>query len=520
MSDQLQNRETRPVFGMPVIPPDSGAGRSSVPLSFFGDTTINGPVVGRDLNVTNIVNSDSAARAEADYLFAVADVHSYWRNQYILGPASSLASPFIPTDSAALMRCFTDAAGATAGPARRLVALPDAINLYRRVLLLGGPGAGKSSYLQYLALAETGPRTTAARLPVLVDLNAWDSSGPFLPFVQAFLRDPPNPAPPAAPFHVVSPWLAEQIDTYLQTGRVLLLLDGLNELPPVDPAAESARRVALRDFFAAYPQPRAVVTCRMLDYAGELDSAGFQQVLLDPWTVEQMASYLQGRGAADLLTRLHAGDPLLLSLGQVPFLLYMLTELAANTPPPAPGVPDQLASGSALFRRFMDLLLEWATQKDEANARLFPRRAVLDALARLEAAMQAAGYRGTAVPHAWAVGRLPDPAALFGGLPPPGNLRGDPRDHLLDFGCAATILDTPATRATVRFWHLAHQDYFSALAAPATPVGPLVPADDEVHSLAAALAPQPAAAIQAILQGGDPRAPLVAAKALIQAGGG
>lgn len=127
------------------------------------------------------------------------------------------------------------------------------------------------------------------------------------------------------------------------------------------------------------------------------------------------------------------------------------------------------------------------------------RRAVLDALTRLAAAMQAAGYHGTAVQHTWATDHLPDPAALFGGLPPPGNLRGDPRDHLLDFGCAATILDTTATRATVRFWHLAHQDYFSALAASAVPAGPLRPAADEVNSLAAALAPQPAVAIQAIL---------------------
>ncbi|MDQ2807068.1 MAG: hypothetical protein M3Z04_09200, partial [Chloroflexota bacterium] len=408
---------------------------------------------------------------------------------------------------------------AAGGPVRRPVALPAAINSYRRVLLLGGPGAGKSSYLQYLALAETASAAGTARLPVLVDLNAWDS-GPFLPFVQAFLRDPPNPAPPEAPVHIVSPWLAEQLAAYLQAGRVLLLLDGLNELPPADAAGESVRQKALQAFFAAYPHPRAVVTCRMLDYADELATAGFQQVLLDPWTVEQMVVYLQGRGAVDLLARLRAGDPLLLSLGQVPFLLYMLTELAANTPPPAPDAPDPLASGSALFRCFMDLLLEWATQKDEANARLFPRRAVLDALARLAAAMQAAGCRGTTVAHDWAFDHLPAPAALFGGLPPPGNLRGDARDHLLDFGCAATILDTPATRATVRFWHLAHQDYFSALAQPAVPSGPLLPAADEVNSLAAALAPQPAAAIQAILQGGDPRAPLVAAKALIQAGGG
>ena len=226
-----------------------------------------------------------------------------------------------------------------------------------------GRGPAKSSYLQYLALVETAAPVTTARLPLLVDLNAWDSSGSFLSFVQAFLRDPPNPAPPEAPVLVVSPWLADRLEGYLQAGRVLLLLDGLNELPQVGATGASARQAALQAFFAAYPHLRAVVTCRMLDYGDELATAAFQPVLLDPWTVEQMALYLQGCGAPGLLARLQAGDPLLLSLGQVPFLLYMLTELAANTPPPVPGAPDPLASGSALFRRFMDLLLEWATKK-------------------------------------------------------------------------------------------------------------------------------------------------------------
>ena len=37
------------------------------------------------------------------------------------------------------------------------VSLTDAISTYRRVILLGKPGSGKSSYLQYLALQATRP---------------------------------------------------------------------------------------------------------------------------------------------------------------------------------------------------------------------------------------------------------------------------------------------------------------------------------------------------------------------------
>ncbi|MDQ2808181.1 MAG: hypothetical protein M3Z04_14895, partial [Chloroflexota bacterium] len=116
MSGQPQQAPTaamRSEFGMPPAQPPNAGGS----LNFFG-TTITGPVIAGDQIITTnigqvigrdqiIMTGDSAARAEADYLFAVADVYSYWRNQYILGPASSPASPFIPTDSAALVRRFT-----------------------------------------------------------------------------------------------------------------------------------------------------------------------------------------------------------------------------------------------------------------------------------------------------------------------------------------------------------------------------------------------------------------------------
>ncbi len=509
---------TRPDF---VVPPGQGGGTSAgggATYEFFGPTVINAPVAGGDQYITA-----GHGDAERAYLFQVADVYRIWRNQYILGPASAQSSPFITTDTAALVRRLV------AGPARgslvrRPVALAGAINLYRQVLLLGKPGAGKSSYLQYLALQCTDPAAGLGLLPVLVDLSDYDADGgpdpvpPLLDFFRGFLRNPPNLAPPEAPIHVESPWLADALEDYLQQGRILLLLDGLNELAPAAPDRTTARRAALQAFFAAYPRVRTVVTCRQLDYTGALDSMGFQTVLLDPWTIAQMTAYLQERGDAFLLARLQAGDALISSLGQIPFLLYMLSELSANYPPPADATtPSYLSSQSALFGQFMELLLDWATLKDRANAALFPRQVVVAGLARLAAAMQVAGYRGTPVPRDWAGQQVaPDPATLFAGVPP-GGLVGDPRGHLIDFGCEATILDAPATGATVHFWHLTHQDYFAALLAP--PGTALTPAADDLHTLAAAVAPQPAAAIGAVLQQPDPRAPLVAAKALLAVGG-
>lgn len=512
MGSQVQQAtDVRPDF---VLPAAAAGGASGAVFQFFGPTVISGPLAAGN---QTIVQGGGDGRQEHAYLFAVGNVYSRWRNQYKLGAASPAASPFIPPDTALLLgRSGDDPARA----GRRPLDLPTALDRYGRVLLLGGPGAGKTSCLQYLALDQAARPAETAYLPVLVDLNAWDDSGPFLDFVQAFLRNPPNPAPPEPPVHISNPWLADNLDSYLRAGRVLLLLDGLNELPSSPEAAVPARRAALQRFFLTYAGARVVIACRLLDYGGDLDAPalGFQPLLLDPWRLDQMLTYAEGRGNPALLSRLRAADPLILSLGQVPYLLYMIAEVFDNAPAD-PALPDPLASGSALFGRFVEQLLDWATTRDEADALLFPRAAVRAALARLAAAMQAAGYRGSAVAHQWAVDHL-DAAELFGGLPAPGNLRRDPRDHLLDFSCAATILDTPATRATVRFWHLTHQDYFQALAAVPPSGGALLGANDEVNSLAAALAPDPHAAISALLQSGDPRASLVAARALITAGVG
>ncbi|HMA38266.1 MAG TPA: NACHT domain-containing protein [Chloroflexia bacterium] len=492
-------------------------------LTLSGYVAVQGPIITGDVTLA----VPQAAQQEDEYLQALAAVYSYWRTEYIPGSAQG-PRPFMPGDTD-LMQRRRAALRPAADPAsdilcRRPVALLDAITLYPRLLLLGGPGAGKTSYLQYLALQWTAPAPPVrGLLPVLVDLSAWDDLGPFPDFVAAFLRDPPNPDPWPTRY-VASPWLAEGLDPYLRAGRLLLLIDGLNELPGALGPKGAARREHLQAFFRQYPAVRAVVTCRTLDYHNELDLAGFQTVVVDPWSEAQIAHYLQHVGADLLLARLQARDEVLLSLGRVPALLQMLIDLAADYRPPAAAAaaPSFLTSESALFKALVDRLLEWAAARDQDAARLFPRQVVIAALARLAGAMRAAGYRGTPVAHAWAVAHLAgDPQALLAGVPAPAHLPDDPRQVLLDFGCEATILDTPATRTTVRFWHLTHQDYFAALAlqqtGPALPAG--APLPDEVARLAAVMAPHPEVTVADLLASGQPRAALLAGQILVSAGG-
>jgi hypothetical protein len=491
-----------------------------------GDASFFGPVAARDQYFI-----DSERTEERDYLAQVADVHRRWTNEYIIGSASAIASPFVPPDTATvpgpeeLYSLIARPGPAHVGRgSRRPIDILSAINLHRRVLLLGRPGSGKTSYLQYVSLRFTDPQESRDLLPVLVDLSAYGGTEPFLEFIKSFLNEAPNPEPPEEPIYVTSPWMAGTMEEYLGEGRVLLLLDALNQAPP----GVAAR---LADFFAGHPKARAVVTCRLLDYNDELNGAGFQSVIIDPWTVDQMKLYLsksrelnleydaaQGieqNGYDLLLQRLEERNPFLLSLGEVPFLLRTVTVLTRNS---SDRTLQFLNSESTLIKEFVDFLLYWARQVDRENATLFPTGKVEEALSHLAAAMHAAGFRGTAVEEGWARKCL---------TMPPANL--DDPERLIEFGCGATILDKPLTRKTVRFWHLTHQNYFAALrmrahaggeqngaAAPA----PMNPGNDQLNSMALTAAEDLAGAVEAVLQSGDPRAPMVAAQALLAGEGG
>ena len=89
------------------------------------------------------------------------------------------------------------------------------------VNVMASPGAGKTSYLQYLALQYTRPEASQGLLPVLVELNAYTARVSFLVFVRDFLRNPPNPDPPEPPFDVQSPWMTAALEEQLLGGRLL-----------------------------------------------------------------------------------------------------------------------------------------------------------------------------------------------------------------------------------------------------------------------------------------------------------
>ncbi|MFI8828034.1 HEAT repeat domain-containing protein [Streptomyces sp. NPDC053431] len=160
-----------------------------------------------------------------------------------------------------------------------------------RLVVLGHPGAGKSTLARYLALALTGDEPPAAlrplrgRVPLIVELRdyaqaAWRERG-----FEDFLEHRYATEGLGLPRALLTPVLEG-------TGprTALVVFDGLDEV--FDPGLRDtvARRIA--GFAARHPSARIVVTSRGYGYQrAVLDGAGFADVMLQDLEREQIGSF-------------------------------------------------------------------------------------------------------------------------------------------------------------------------------------------------------------------------------------
>ena len=182
----------------------------------------------------------------------------------------------------------------------------------RQLLLVGRPGSGKSTALARLLLEEADRFSggTSNTIPVLVELRYWRTSINDL-ILDAFRR------------HGLELNAAE-LDRLLNENRLLVLMDGMNELPTEE------GRSQLAAFRRKYSRVPAIFTTRDLSLGGD---AGIEKKLeMQPLTELQMQAfveaYLPERGEA--MWRQLQGR--LREFGQTPLLLWMLCEVVKQSP--------------------------------------------------------------------------------------------------------------------------------------------------------------------------------------------
>jgi HEAT repeat protein/NACHT domain-containing protein len=167
----------------------------------------------------------------------------------------------------------------------------------RLTVVLGDPGAGKSSLLRYLALAMSGqPHGDEALkrldgwLPVLVELRdyadpGWRTgrwaNGTMLDYLDHLYTQQSCGLP------------REVLEGYLRgDGRAVVMFDGLDELFDAGTREETTRRIA--GFAARYPRVRVVVTSRIIGYhRALLDGAGFTVHTLQDLDQKQIERFVR-----------------------------------------------------------------------------------------------------------------------------------------------------------------------------------------------------------------------------------
>lgn len=213
------------------------------------------------------------------------------------------------------------------------------VKKFTRALIEGPPGIGKTTCLRMLALEETKKTSDdpEARLPIYLQLRTlspetliWHSA------MQAF----------------TGLTVEREPESLLRSGRVLLLLDGLDEVEPV-------RRVSIvkqiLELAAQWPTVSLLVTCR--DSTAPSTLRGFTKLRVDPFDLARQDEWIRrrisrlGREAEkNMLTILRtsraigsiAGNPLLLAIAAA----YVERMGVAPTRP------------TALVLRYIDALLD------------------------------------------------------------------------------------------------------------------------------------------------------------------
>jgi predicted NACHT family NTPase len=178
----------------------------------------------------------------------------------------------------------------------------------QRIVLLGDPGAGKSTLARYLALWLAAPdgdqRLTSfsAHLPMLIELRTYaglqakgECSTP-LEFLDHLARTEGLGLD------------QETLGAYLtQDGRALVIFDGLDEV--FDPQARDTIARQIAGFAASYPKARVLVTSRIVGYRrATLADAGFVHHTLQDLDVEQIGEFLTSWYALALHDRPEDGE--------------------------------------------------------------------------------------------------------------------------------------------------------------------------------------------------------------------
>lgn len=148
-----------------------------------------------------------------------------------------------------------------------------AIDIYSKLMILGKPGAGKTTFLKHLAIQCIGERFQPQRVPIFITLKEFAESQDrpdLLEYIRLYLESNE----------------LDEIRELLDRGNALILLDGLDEVRETD-VSHVLRQV--QKLSERYHRNQFVVTCRIA--AREYTFEQFTEVEVADFDEDQIADF-------------------------------------------------------------------------------------------------------------------------------------------------------------------------------------------------------------------------------------
>jgi predicted NACHT family NTPase len=229
------------------------------------------------------------------------------------------------------------------------------VNEHQYLMVLGGPGAGKSTFLRRIGLeALKGTKGSYKHpcIPVFIELKQFNTNE--IDLIRAIVNELHNFGFPTS--HEFAIKLLEQ-------GKLLILFDGLDEVPKT---SLNVVVNAIQDFVTKYDKNRYISSCRVAAYRSTWNR--FRDIELSNFDNSQIHQFIQNWFSSELdkqsktserCWRLlnEPGNVAAKELAHTPLLLTFLCLVYNRTQ----GFPGNRAT---LYSKALDILLEeWAAEK-------------------------------------------------------------------------------------------------------------------------------------------------------------
>jgi HEAT repeat protein/energy-coupling factor transporter ATP-binding protein EcfA2 len=249
----------------------------------------------------------------------------------------------------------------------RVMECETAVNQFSHMVILGAPGAGKTTLLKYLALhscqnhpgEQPHSEYPDALVPIFINLRDFPASGVSVREVIDSIFEK---------FGATEP--PQKVEDILETGRGILLLDGMDELTP----RTSRERVAkeILSFSIKYPGCKIIVTSRpsvfpmyydeSLPPQGELLS-NFKRLEIMPMDLNRIKRFIDkwfgifNRIKADALLKMVQDDKDVGTIAQNPLILSIIAGLYDED-------NEKLPIRADIYLRICDVMLtSWDANK-------------------------------------------------------------------------------------------------------------------------------------------------------------